>query len=107
MHKTQAYKTCDGKLFDDEAEAALHEAKLKIGKWTERKGLASDGMVSCDAIATAMIDDAEELAHLFVSLVRSLPKNSAVAFLDTFTDLPHEQNPLWRVNGVNGQRLAG
>ncbi len=104
MHKTQAFKTCDGKLFDDEAEAALHEAKLKIGQWATRKGIDTDGTVTCEAVAKAMIDDAEELAHLFVSLVRSLPKTGENSFMGGFLDTPFEQATLWR---VNGQRMAG
>ena len=107
MHRTQAYKTCDGELFEDEAAAALHEAKLKIGKWTERKGIAHDGMLSCETVAKAMIDDAEELAHLFVNLVRSLPKNSTVSFIDALVEMPDGQAPVWRANGTNGQRAAG
>ena len=107
MHKTQAFKTCDGKLFDDEAEAALHEAKLKIGEWADRKGIAEDGVLSCEMVAEAMIDDAEELAHMFVNLVRSLPRSGEGAFIGGDIDLPTEQNALWRVNGTNGPRMAG
>jgi len=102
MHKTRAFKTCDGKLFDDEAEAAMHEAKLKIGQWAERRGIDGDGMVPCDAVAKAMIDDAEMLAHLFVSLVRSLPITSELSFIDT----SYDDKPLWRANGVNGHQIA-
>lgn len=107
MHRTQAFKTCDGRLFDDEAEAALHEAKLKIGKWAERKGIADDGMVSCETVAKAMIDDAEELAHLFVSLVRSLPRTGDIAFAGDLIGLPHDEKPLWGLNGTNCKGMVG
>lgn len=106
MHKTQAYKTCDGKLFDDEADAALHETKLKIGEWAERKGIAGNEVLTCDNVAKAMIDDAEELAHLFVNLVRALPRTSEGSFIGGYFDLPAEQNTLWRVNSVNGERAS-
>ena len=50
MHKTQAYKTCDGKLFDNEAEAARHEATIKIRNWAERRKINTNGQITWDAV---------------------------------------------------------
>lgn len=107
MHKTQAFKTSDGKLFEDEAGAAVHETKIKISEWANRKGIAEDGALTCEKFAEAMVDDAEELAHLFLSLVRALPKTGEGSFIGGFINLPDEQNAAWRANAVNSQRLAG
>jgi hypothetical protein len=106
MHKMQAFKTCDGQLFEDEATAALHEAKLKIGEWADRKGIDEKGTLTCEKVARAMIDDAEELAHLFVNLVRSLPKCGEHAFMGGYIDEPGGENTLWQVNGESGERVT-
>jgi hypothetical protein len=53
-----------------------------------------------------MIDDAEELAHLFVNLVRSLPKCGEHAFMGGYIDEPGGENTLWQVNGESGERVT-
>ena len=80
MHKTQAYKTCDGRLFDNEAEAARHEATIKIEQWAEGRKISTNGKITWEEVAKAMIEDADELAYLFISLARALPRNGGPSF---------------------------
>ena len=61
MHNTKAYKTCDGRLFDNEADAASYEAAIKIRDWAKRRNICSIDAISWNLIANAMIEDAAEL----------------------------------------------
>ena len=82
MHNTKAYKTRDGRLFDDEAEAARHEATMKIHDWARRHNINALGATSWEFIAEAMLEDGLELAHLFSNLARSLPRSGGLAPID-------------------------
>ena len=95
MHKTQAFKTCDGKLFDNEAEAARHEATIKIQKWAERRKIGMHGGITWDEVAKIMIDDADELAYLFISLARALPRTGGPAFLEGIVPMGDGKEHAW------------
>jgi len=95
MHKTQAFKTCDGQLFDCEAEAARHEATIKIEKWAERRKISTKGSITWEEVAKIMIDDADELAFLFISLARALPRTGGPVFLDDVVPLNDGKEPTW------------
>lgn len=95
MHKTQAFKTCDGMLFDNEAEAARHEATIKIQKWAERRKIATAASITWDEVAKVMIDDADELAYLFISLARALPRNGGPALLDDVLPVNQGKETMW------------
>ena len=95
MHRMQAFKTCDGKLFDSEAEAARHEATIKIHEWAARREIGADGSLAWDKVAEAMIEDAAELAYLFISLARALPKNGGPADMGGVIPLHGEEGTLW------------
>ena len=107
MHKTQAYKTCDGKLFDSEAEAARHEATIKIREWADRREISPTGPITWDTVAKAMIEDADELAYLFISLARSLPRNGGPAFFDEIMPLNGGEGPVWLYKNADSVRMAG
>jgi len=79
MHNTKAYKTCDGRLFDDEAEAACHEATIKIRDWAKRHNISSRDTITWNLVASAMLEDASELAYLFRNLARALPRKGGPA----------------------------
>ena len=87
MHNTKAYKTCDGRLFDNEADAASHEAAIKIRDWAKRRNICSIDAISWNLIANAMIEDAAELALLFTSLARSLPCSGGPANIDVIVPM--------------------
>jgi len=95
MHKTQAFKTCDGMLFDNEAEAARHEATIKIQKWAERRKISTAAAISWEDVAKVMIDDADELAYLFISLARALPRNGGPAMLDDVLPMNEGRETMW------------
>lgn len=95
MHKTQAFKTCDGQLFDNEAAAARHEATIKIQKWAERRRISTKGSITWDEVAKVMIDDADELAYLFISLARALPRNGGPAMLDEVLPINGGSETMW------------
>lgn len=82
MHRMQAYKTCDGKLFDSEVEAARHEATIKIHDWAKGRKIGEDGAITWETVADTMIEDAGELAYLFISLARALPSTGGPAEFD-------------------------
>ena len=84
MHTIKAYKTCDGRLFEDETEAASHEATIKICDWAKRRDLSGEKAISWDLVATAMIEDALELAHLFTSLEQSRSYSGGSVDVDEF-----------------------
>ena len=107
MHKTQAYKTCDGKLFDNEAEAARHEATIKIRNWAERRKINTNGQITWDAVAKAMIEDADELAYLFISLARSLPRNGGPAYNDEIVPMNGNGTSVWLYKNGEEVRVAG
>ncbi|MCG8546447.1 MAG: hypothetical protein MJE12_19795 [Alphaproteobacteria bacterium] len=95
MHTTRAFKTCDGKLFDSEQEAAQHEAFVKIQEWAEKRELNGKNSANWETIASAMIEDASELAYLFVSLAQSLPKNGEMPDLEQFVAMPDDRGTMW------------
>jgi len=95
MHKTQAFKTCDGMLFDNEAEAARHEATIKIENWAERRKISTNGSITWDEVAKVMIEDADELAYLFISLARALPRTGGPAFLEEVMPMEGAKDPAW------------
>lgn len=95
MHKTQAFKTCDGQLFDNEAEAARHEATIKIEKWAERRALSTNKSITWDEVSKVMIEDADELAYLFISLARALPRTGGPALLDEVVPMDEVKNAAW------------
>lgn len=95
MHKTQAFKTCDGRLFDNEADAARHEATIKIEKWAERRKISTDGAITWEEVAKVMIDDADELAYLFISLARSLPRTGGPALPDDVVPVNGGEETMW------------
>jgi hypothetical protein len=95
MHKTQAFKTCDGQLFDNEAEAARHEATIKIEKWAERRKISTSGSITWDEVAKVMIEDADELAYLFISLARALPRNGGPALIDEVLPMEDVKSAAW------------
>lgn len=95
MHRMQAFKTRDGKLFDSEAEAARHEANIKMREWAARRKIGADGSVAWDKVAEAMIEDAAELAYLFISLARALPKNDGPVDMGGVIPLRGEEGTLW------------
>jgi len=95
MHKTQAFKTCDGQLFDNEAEAARHEATIKIQKWAERRKISTTAAITWEQVAKVMIDDADELAYLFISLARALPRNGGPALLDDVLSINQGKESMW------------
>lgn len=107
MHKTQAYKTCDGQLFDNEAEAARHEATIKIRDWANRRNISPTGAITWEAVAKAMIEDADELAYLFLSLARSLPRNSGPAYIDEIVPMNGGQGAVWLYKNADAARIAG
>ncbi len=107
MHKTQAYKTCDGKLFDNEAEAARHEATIKIRNWAERRKINPTGAVTWESVAKAMIEDADELAYLFISLARSLPRNGGPAYIDEIVPMNGNSSSVWLYKAADAVRVAG
>ena len=95
MHKTQAFKTCDGQLFDNEAEAARHEATIKIEKWAERRALSTNKAITWNEVSKVMIEDADELAYLFISLARALPRTGGPALLDDVMPMDEVKNAAW------------
>jgi hypothetical protein len=95
MHKTQAFKTCDGRLFDNEADAARHEATIKIEKWAERRKISTNGAITWEQVAKVMIDDADELAYLFISLARSLPRTGGPALPDEVLAVNEGSETMW------------
>jgi hypothetical protein len=104
MHKTQAFKTCDGRLFDNEADAARHEATIKIEKWAERRKISTDGAITWDQVAKVMIDDADELAYLFISLARALPRNGGPALVDDVLPMNEGKETMWLYNQAEPAR---
>jgi hypothetical protein len=107
MHKTQAFKTCDGQLFDNEAEAARHEATIKIRNWADRRHIGTNGSITWDSVAKAMIEDADELAYLFISLARSLPRNGGPAFVDEIVPMNGGNGTMWLYKNADAIRVAG
>ena len=107
MHKTHAYKTCDGQLFDNEAEAARHEAAIKIRDWAKRRNISQNGGTTWDSIAKAMIEDADELAYLFISLARSLPRNGGPAYINEIVPMNGGENTMWLYKNASEARVAG
>jgi hypothetical protein len=95
MHKTQAFKTCDGRLFDNEAEAARHEATIKIQKWAERRKISTAPSITWEEVSKVMIDDADELAYLFITLARALPRNGGPALLDDILPMNNGKETMW------------
>ena len=95
MHTTRAFKTCDGKLFDSETEAAQHEAFVKIQEWAAKRELDGKKDTNWETIASAMIEDASELAYLFVSLAQSLPKNGDMPDMEQFVAMPDDRGTVW------------
>ena len=95
MHTTRAFKTCDGKLFDSETEAAQHEAFVKIQEWAAKRELSGKNSANWETIAGAMIEDASELAYLFVSLAQSLPKDGEMPGVDDFVAMPDDRGTAW------------
>lgn len=95
MHKTQAFKTCDGQLFDNEAEAARHEATIKIEEWAERRALSTNKSITWNEVSKVMIEDADELAYLFISLARALPRTGGPALLDEVMPMDEVKNASW------------
>ena len=73
MHKAKVFKTSDGNLFEDEAEAASHEATIKICDWAKRHNIRAIDTITWGHVVQAMIEDASELAHVFSSVSQSLP----------------------------------
>ena len=107
MHKTHAYKTCDGQLFDNEAEAARHEAAIKIRDWAKRRNISQNGGTTWDSIAKAMIEDADELAYLFISLARSLPRNGGPAYINEIVPMNGGESTMWLYKNTSEARVAG
>ena len=107
MHKTHAYKTCDGQLFDNEAEAARHEAAIKIRDWAKRRNISQNGGTTWNSIAKAMIEDADELAYLFISLARSLPRNGGPAYINEVVPMNGGESTMWLYKNTSEARVAG
>ena len=95
MHKTQAFKTCDGQLFDNEAEAARHEATIKIENWADRRKISNNGSITWDEVAKVMIEDADELAYLFISLARALPRSGGHVMMDDVLPMGNVKPAAW------------
>ena len=107
MHKTHAYKTCDGQLFDNEAEAARHEAAIKIRDWAKRRNISQNGGTTWDSIAKAMIEDADELAYLFISLARSLPRNGGPSYINEVVPMNGGESTMWLYKNTSEARVVG
>jgi hypothetical protein len=54
-----------------------------------------------------MIEDADELAYLFISLARSLPRNGGPAFFDEIMPLNGGEGPVWLYKNADSVRMAG
>lgn len=98
MHKTQAFKTCDGRLFDNEADAARHEATIRIEKWAERRQISTTGKITWEEVAKVMIEDADELAYLFISLARALPRTGGPTLPDDVVAVNGGKESMWLYN---------
>ena len=73
MHRIKVFKTSDGRLFENEAEAAKHEATIKIHDWAMRHKISAMNSMTWDQVAKAMIEDAPELAYALSTVSQSLP----------------------------------
>ena len=78
----------------DECDAARHEATVKIHEWAERRKISASDTITWDTVADAMLEDADELAYLFIGLAQSLPKNATFENGGTVVSLPDEGEEL-------------
>lgn len=71
--QVKAWRTSDGQMFDNEGDAAQHEAKLKVGQWADEARVCRGGEWDADMVVSAIIDDAHALADILNAYVRARP----------------------------------
>ncbi len=67
IEKVETFKTSDGKIFEDEFEACLHQEKLNFKEWYEvnkPSGNYAGSYVEADDMVEWLMDNAEKVRNL-------------------------------------------
>lgn len=61
MKPISAWKTDDGKVFEDVIQARNHEAVLELEAWAESRGICAGGPWTVDMVVGCLLDDANQV----------------------------------------------